>query len=127
LYFRCDGGSADVFARLCDVSESGESRNLTDQIIRLGQAELVPGEVCAVSMSLPDVSHVFLAGHRIRLQVSGGAFPRYARNLGTAADPVTGTQVAVVHYRNLHGQPQPSALTLPVLGAGTRPAAGDPG
>jgi uncharacterized protein len=127
LYFRCDGGSADVFARLCDLSESGESRNLTDQIIRLGQAELVPGEACAVSISLPDVSHVFLAGHRIRLQVSGGAFPRYARNLGTTADQVTGTQTAVVHYGILHGQPQPSALTLPVLGPQTRPAAGDPG
>jgi uncharacterized protein len=127
LYFRCDGGCADIFARLCDVSQSGESRNVTDQVIRVGPAGLAPGEVSEVSMSLPDVSHVFLAGHRIRLQVSGGAFPRYARNLGTTADPVTGTQTAVVRYSILHGQPQPSALTLPVLAAQTRSAAGDPG
>ena len=30
-----------------------------------------------------DPAHRFRAGHRIRLQVSGGAHPRYARNLGT--------------------------------------------
>ncbi len=123
LYLRCDGASADIFARLCDVSESGESRNVTDQVIRLGQAELPPGKACAVTMSLPDVSHVFRPGHRIRLQISGGAFPRYARNLGTAADQVTGTQTAVVHYSILHGQPQPSVLTLPVLVTQTQPAA----
>jgi X-Pro dipeptidyl-peptidase C-terminal non-catalytic domain len=28
-------------------------------------------------------AHTFLRGHRIRLQVSGGAHPRYGRNLGT--------------------------------------------
>ncbi len=122
LYFRCDGGCADIFARLCDVSESGESRNVTDQVIRVRQPELAPGEACDVSLSLPDVAHVFLPGHRIRLQVSGGAFPRYARNLGTAADPVTGTQTAVVRYGVLHGPAQPSALTLPVVsGASQHP------
>ena len=37
LFFRCDGECADIFARLCDVDVRGRSRNLTDQIIRLGR------------------------------------------------------------------------------------------
>jgi uncharacterized protein len=78
-------------------------------------------------MSMPEVSHVFLAGHRIRLQVSGGAFPRYARNLGSPADPATGTQTAVVRYGILHAQAQPSALTLPVLGPQAQGPADGPG
>jgi hypothetical protein len=115
LYVRCIGSSADIFARLCDVDEDGHSLNLTDQITRLAQAEVASGQGISVSLSLPDLSHVFLPGHRIRLQLSGGAFPRYARNLGTAADPVTGTETAVVSYSVLHGAQQPSALVLPCL------------
>jgi predicted acyl esterase len=61
---------------------------------------------------------VFQPGHRIRLQVSGGAFPRYARNLGTAGDPITSTQTAPVSYRVFHGGPRPSAITMPVLAPG---------
>jgi hypothetical protein len=34
----------------------------------------------AVSQRLGPCAHRFLAGHRIRLQVSGGAYPRFARN-----------------------------------------------
>jgi uncharacterized protein len=114
LYLHCDGASAAIFARLCDVDERGRSRNLTDQIIRLAPEQLADAEVTSLRLPLPDVSHVFLPGHRIRLQISGGAFPRYARNLGTTADPVTGTQTAVVGYHIGHGHQQPSALTMPV-------------
>jgi predicted acyl esterase len=31
------------------------------------------------------MAHVFAAGHRIRVQVSGGAHPRWSRNPGTGA------------------------------------------
>ncbi len=34
-------------------------------------------------MTLLGAAHRFGPGHRIRLQVSGGAFPRFARNPGT--------------------------------------------
>jgi hypothetical protein len=76
------------------------------------------GGTRGVSLPLTGVSHVFQPGHRIRLQVSGGAFPRYARNLGTARDPITGTQTAPVSYRVFHGGPRPSAITMPVLAPG---------
>ena len=73
------------------------------------------GGTHSVSLPLTGVSHVFQPGHRIRLQVSGGAFPRYARNLGTAGDPITGTQTAPVSYRVFHSGLRPSAITMPVL------------
>jgi hypothetical protein len=37
----------------------------------------------AVDVELFPTAYRMLAGHRMRLQVSGGAFPRYARNHGT--------------------------------------------
>jgi predicted acyl esterase len=58
---------------------------------------------------------VFLPGHRIRLQVAGGAHPRYARNLGTDADQLNGTSMAPVTHQIQHSARCPSALILPVV------------
>ena len=115
LYLSSDNAHCDIFARLCDVDSRGRSRNLTDQIIRSDPAKVRPGEVREVSITLTDVSHVFLAGHRIRLQVSGGAHPRFARNLGTPADPLTGTEMAAANHQVQHSRQLPSAVLLPVL------------
>jgi uncharacterized protein len=115
LHVSSDNGHCDVFARLCDVDNRGVSRNLTDQILRLTPDQLAPGKVCEVSLRLTDVSHVFLAGHRIRLQVSGGAHPRFGRNLGTGEDPATSTTLVPTTLHVLHNSEHPSALSLPVL------------
>jgi uncharacterized protein len=115
LYVSSDNGHYDVFARLCDVDKRGISRNLTDQILRLTPDRLTRGKVSEVSLQLTDVSHVFLAGHRIRLQVSGGAHPRFARNLGTGGHQATSTTLASTTLHVLHNGEHPSALSLPVL------------
>ncbi len=114
LYLSSDNPHCDVFVRLCDVDERGRSRNLTDQIVRCSPADVVPGVVRRISLALTDVSHVFRTGHQIRLQVAGGAHPRFARNLGTGADAVTGTMTAPVTHEIWHTGGHPSALILPV-------------
>jgi uncharacterized protein len=118
LYLSSDNAYHDIFARLCDVDPDGKSRNLTDQIVRSVPAQVVPGQPRLASISLTDVSHVFLPGHRIRLLLAGGAHPRFARNLGTRADPITSTQTAPVTHQVLHDAQHPSQLTLPLVGAG---------
>ncbi len=115
LYLTSDNPHCDVFIRLCDVDERGRSRNLTDQILRCSPADVVPGEIRHITLALTDISHVFRAGHRIRLQVAGGAHPRYARNLGTDADPLHGTRTAPVTHKIQHSARYPSALILPVV------------
>ncbi len=115
LHVSSDNGHCDVFARLCDVDRRGVSRNLTDQIVRLTPERLTPGKVCEVSLRLTEVSHVFHAGHRIRLQVSGGAHPRFARNLGTGEHPATSTTLAPTTLHVLHNSEHPSQLSMPVL------------
>ena len=115
LYVTSDNPYCDVFIRLCDVDERGRSHNLTDQILRCAPAGVTPGEVRRISLALTDVSHVFRAGHRIRLQVTGGAHPRFARNLGTDADPLLGTRTAPVTHQIQHSVRYPSALILPVV------------
>src|SRR5215469_12459299 len=117
LYLSSDNPHCDVFLRLCDVDERGRSRNLTDQIIRCSPADVTPGQVRRLRVTLTDISHVFAAAHRIRLQVSGGAHPRFARNLGTDADLLNGSRTAPVTHQIQHSARHPSALVLPVLPA----------
>jgi uncharacterized protein len=115
LYVSSDNAYHDLFVRLCDVDASGCSRNLTDQIVRSSPQQVTPGIIRRVDFPLTDVSHVFLPGHRIRLQISGGAHPRFARNLGTDADLLRGTRMATVTHQVQHGELYPSALVLPVV------------
>jgi predicted acyl esterase len=115
LHVSSDNAYCDIFARLCDVDQDGRSLNLTDQIVRCTPADVVPGEIRRIRIVLTDVSHVFLSGHRIRLQLSGGAHPRFARNLGTGADLVKGTQLAPVSHQVQHSAQYPSALIMPVV------------
>jgi putative CocE/NonD family hydrolase len=117
LYLSSDNPHCDVFVRLCDVDQRGRSRNLTDQIARCSPADVTPGQVRRLRVTLTDISHVFAAGHCIRLQVAGGAHPRFARNLGTDADLLNGTRTAPVTHQIQHSARYPSALVLPVLPA----------
>ena len=122
LHLRSDNAYFDVFARLCDVSPDGRSENLTDQIFRSSPADVTPGDIGYIELPLTDVAHVFRPGHRIRVQVSGGAHPRFSRNLGTDADPVHGTRMAPVTHHIEHSELYPSAIVLPVLPAAEAPA-----
>lgn len=115
LFVSSDNPNCDLFVRLCDVDGRGRSRNLTDQIVRCTPADVTPGQVRRLRVPLTDISHVFAAGHRIRLQVAGGAHPRFARNLGTGDDLVHGARTAPVTHQIQHSSRYPSALVLPVL------------
>lgn len=74
-----DNPNADLFVRLCDVDLRGRSRNVCDGIVRLTGADPLAG---AVRVSMIAAAHRFGRGHRLRLQVCGGAHPRFARNPG---------------------------------------------
>jgi uncharacterized protein len=74
--------SFDVFVRVCDVAPNGRSENLCDGLVRVTGD---PHGEHEVAVDLWPVAHVFRPGHRIRVQVSGGAHPRWSRNPGTGA------------------------------------------
>jgi putative CocE/NonD family hydrolase len=110
LSISVDDPHADVFVRLCDVDQRGHSRNFTDRLHRLDPA-IPAGDVQRLSLTLDPCFHRLPAGHRLRLQVSGGAFPRYARNLGTPGTPAEGrTLRSCLHTIHCAG----TRLLLPV-------------
>jgi len=104
----------DFFARLCDVDPDGKSVNITDGILRLTAATEEPQRI---TIDLWPTAHQFQAGHRIRLQVSSGAHPRYARNLGSGEPLATATTLHTAQQAVYHDRTHPSAIALPVTAA----------
>ncbi len=119
LHVRCSAPHFDLFARLCDVDRDGVSRNVCDALERVApeRFEQQPDGSWRVAFDLWPMGHRFAAGHRIRLQVSSGAHPRYARNPGTGEDPATATELRAVDVELLHGAAHPSHVVLPRSGA----------
>jgi uncharacterized protein len=114
LYVQASVPYIDVHARLGDVTARGRSINISDGIVRLTDAAVDTPH--PVEFDLWPVAHTFLRGHRIRLQISGGAHPRYGRNLGTAEPFATSTRVQASDRTLLHDAQHPSAVWLPVHG-----------
>jgi len=113
VHVRTELPYADVFVRLCDVDEKGVSRNVVDGIQRL-DLSTVDG-VRAVPVELFPTAYRFRAGHRLRVQVSGGAFPRYARNTGTPEPFGTATSGRSCGFEIFHDSAHPSQIVLSVL------------
>ncbi|MGO9505078.1 MAG: CocE/NonD family hydrolase [Streptosporangiaceae bacterium] len=114
----------DIFARLCDVDAQGRSRNVCDGLVRLAPDADGSRAESLITVAMSSAAHQFAAGHRLRLQISGGAHPRFARNTGTGEPPATATRLVPVDVRVLHDARQPGALTLPVVVSTARPGSG---
>jgi uncharacterized protein len=112
LYVQASVAHIDMYARLCDVNPRGRSINISDGILRLTDASADTPR--PVEFDLWPVAHAFQRGHRIRLQVSGGAHPRYGRNLATAEPFATTTHVQASDRTVFHDAQHPSAVWLPV-------------
>jgi putative CocE/NonD family hydrolase len=115
FYARASLPNADLFVKLCDVDEKGNSINICDGIIRTTSADpAVPDDIWKLSFKLHATAHTFRREHRLRLIVSSGAHPRYARNTGTDEPFGTATKLLPVDIEIFHDPAHPSAIHLPV-------------
>ncbi|MEU4236962.1 CocE/NonD family hydrolase [Actinoplanes sp. NPDC026619] len=124
IALRSDREHTDLFVRICDVRPDGTSWTVCDGIRRIGGRGTVTIDpkagddgVREVIVSLLPTAHRFRAGHRIRIQISSGAHPRYARNTG--GDEPAGA-ARTLHRANqeiLHDPAHPSRIVLPTLPA----------
>jgi hypothetical protein len=113
LFHSRDNRFADLFVRLCDVDPEGQSRNFSDAYLRLNPAS-VAEQAQRLELRLDACAHRLPAGHRLRLQVSGGSHPRYSRNEGTGAPPGTGTELRPCTHTIWHAADTASRIVLPV-------------
>jgi predicted acyl esterase len=125
IHLRTEREHADLFVRVCDVDPKEVSRNVVDGIRRLSPQSVPAPDVqigddgiLAVDVELYPAGYRMRAGHRIRVQVSGGAFPRFARNLGTGEPFGSATSGRRCSFGIYSDERHPSHILLPVLPAG---------
>jgi uncharacterized protein len=108
----------DFVVRLCDVSPKGKSTNLSDGIVRLtpGAVKKKKDGTFELAISMWPTGNCFKVGHRVRLQVSSGAHPLFARNLGSGERLGEGTTLRAADQEIWHDETHQSFITLPVLG-----------
>jgi hypothetical protein len=102
----------DLFVRVCDVDPAGRSENICDGLQRVSGGD---GDVRDVRIDLWPTAYRWRRGHRIRVQLAGGAHPRYSRNTGSG-EPLgeAATLRPVDHEVFLDG----SMIRLPVIDGG---------
>ena len=125
LHAASSAPDTDFVARLCDVYPDGRSINITEGVIRARFREGVwrppklmePGAVYRFTIDLQATSNVFLAGHRIGLDITSSCFPLWDRNLNTGGDPATDTDMQVAQQTVHHSRNYPSRIRLPFIPA----------
>ena len=130
LFHSRDNQFADLFVRLCDVDPEGGSRNFSDAYLRLDPASAgteASAGARRLELRLDACAHRLPAGHRLRLQVSGGSHPRYDRSEGTGAPPGTGTELLPCIHTVWHAPGAASRIVLPVARCAGRSGGSVPG
>jgi putative CocE/NonD family hydrolase len=122
LYVSSSAVDTDFTGMLVDVWPNGFAQNLTSGILRLRyrksreSPELAkPGEVYRITLDLLATSNVFLAGHKLRLEVSSSNFPRFDRNMNTGEEQAHATRMIKATNVVYHDKARPSALVVPVV------------
>jgi len=127
----------DMHLLLCDVHPDCQSFNVCSGFTRstrpLKKAKshedmqsmrgpsLLVGDIeptiTSLELQMWGTSKRFMKGHRIRLQLSGGAYPQSARNFGDSEQQVEETplQIQPCVFEVLHCKDLPPALWMPLL------------
>ena len=122
LYASSSAIDTDFTAKLVDVRPDGYAQNIADGILRARYRESLssptlmnPGEPYEFSIDLWATSHVFLPGHRLRVEVASSNFPRFDHNLNTGGDQATGTHFQTAQQTVFHNKKFLSHILLPVI------------
>jgi uncharacterized protein len=122
LFAASSAPDTDFTAKLVDVRPDGYAQNIAEGIVRARFREslefptlIQPGQVYEYTIDLWSTSHVFKAGHRLRLEVSSSNFPRYDRNQNTGHELGVDPETRPAQQTVFHDDRSPSHLILPII------------
>jgi hypothetical protein len=123
LYVSSDVKDTDFTIKVMDVYPDGAAYNLDESIQRMRYRDgydkplvwMQPGKVYKVTFQPLVTSNYFLAGHRLRIEVSSSSFPRFERNLNTGGRNYDESKGVVAHNIVHHSAQYPSAVTITVV------------
>lgn len=112
----------DFMAKLIDVWPSGVAQRLTDGMVRarfrtgMDKPLLIePGRVYVYDLDLWNTCQMYRKGHRIRLEISSSAFPKYDRNLNTGEALGKTTLMQAAAQKIYHDRRHLSYIVLPIV------------
>ena len=122
LWFASDRPDTDIFVRLIEEVDDGPAINITQGMVRARYRDGYDREV-ALDQGVPTEFVIpllatgmrFLAGSRIRVDVTSSDFPAFDRNHNTGAPFHTDTELLAATQTVFHDTPHPSRIVLPVL------------
>lgn len=121
LFVSSSAVDTDFDVTLVDLHPDGRAIGLYDGVLRaryrngFDRSELMtPEEIYELRIDLNVISHTFLEGHCIRVEIASSNFPNHDRNLGTGGNNATGTEWVTAVNRIHLGPEHPSRIVLPV-------------
>ena len=115
----------DFIVKLTDVYPEGYSQNITPPLSGILRARyresefkqrlLIPGEIYKFNVNLMYTSHVFKAGHRIRMSITSSIFPHIDRNTNTGGPFGEDAQFNSATQTIYHDEKHPSLVMLPII------------
>ncbi|MGM8214846.1 CocE/NonD family hydrolase [Bacillaceae bacterium W0354] len=122
LFVSTDALDTDFTVKLLDVHPNGYAQRLTDGFVRgrfrngMDKQQLMePGEIYQLTVDCWNTSHVFKRGHKIRVEISSSAFPKYDRNLNTGAPLGKTTEMKIANQTVYHDEKYSSHIILPII------------
>ncbi|PKB80201.1 MAG: hypothetical protein BZY88_09360 [SAR202 cluster bacterium Io17-Chloro-G9] len=122
LYAASTADDTDFTAKLVDVRPDGYAHNLQDGIVRARYRTsasepsfIEPGRVYGYDIDLWATSHVLMAGHRVRVEISSSNFPRFDRNPNTGAPIGQDSRMEPARQTIHHSSEYPSHIVLPII------------
>ena len=124
LYASTDGPDTDWMVKLVDVHPNGFAVNIAEGMLRarfrkgLDRMELLqPGQIYEFEIDLAGTAHVFLPGHRVRVDITSSNFPQFDRNPNTGEALGASERIRIARQRVYHTAAQASHIVLPVVPA----------
>jgi uncharacterized protein len=112
----------DFMAKLIDVWPNGFAQRLTDGMVRVRFREgmdkpslIEAGRVYVYDLDLWNTCQVYLKGHRLRLEISSSAFPKYDRNLNTGEALGKTARMQTAEQKIYHEREHLSYVILPIV------------
>lgn len=114
----------DFAIRLTDVYPTGESLLLAEGIKRMrfrngyttaDTASIVYGQIYEIEVELKNLANTFLAGHKIRVDITSSNYPRFDNNLNNGQDMYVVGDTLVATNIVYHGSNYASYIEFPFV------------
>src|SRR5450631_1765014 len=126
IYLSCECRDLDLWVRLLDTAPDGTAFNLMSPGLDVQRASyrdlprgpmwLTPKQIYRIDLNNLITSNSFLAGHRIRVQISASFFPNFSRNLQNGKSEVTSADAQKAAIAVYSDSQHASRVVLPVIG-----------